>query len=201
MTSMWHERWANKRTGWDLGGPHPLTREIFELARAIDATVVTGHWLIPGCGRAHDGPLLLELGARCVTGKDLVETAIDEAKSLHQGVRNLHLTSGDIFDVGKLDEAGFDAVFDRAMMCALNGEDRVRYIDAVHKLLKPRGLFVSIAFAQTSEPESGPPFQVTESELRANFKKGWEIIHLEGSRGGACDQKILSEWIFIARRV
>lgn len=200
MTTMWHERWAEKRTGWDLSGPHPLTSRLIEHVLKLSPEIISGRWLIPGCGRAHDAIPLLEAGASHVTGRDLVPMAIDEAKATYPGVKNLSLECGNIFDVQRGEEGIFDGIFDRAMLCALNGDDRARYVDSVTKLSRKGGIFASIPFATTSLPEAGPPFQISEAELRALFEQRWEILHLEERRDGSCDQKILSEWLFIAKK-
>ena len=201
MTTRWHERWAEKKTGWDLRGPHPLTAHLIDLCKQIDPQVVRGRWLIPGCGRAHDAPLLLELGASHVTGRDLVPLAIEEAQSCYGHLKNLTFECGSIYDVKHPDETSFECVFDRAMMCALSGDERRLYLQSIYKLLQKGGLFASIPFAKTHEPEMGPPFQITEGELRDSFKDGWQILHLEERQDGSCDQKILREWLFIAKKL
>lgn len=199
--SMWHERWAMSKTTWDLNGPHPLTNELMKRASEIAPEMVKGRWLIPGCGRAHDGPRLLSLGATSVDGSDLVPLAIEEAKRLYGSVPNLTLRCGDITDVSQKDLGAFDCIFDRAMLCALKGELRESYVNACLKYLKKGGLFASLAFASTHEPEVGPPFQITAPEIRQLFGNKWRIEHLEERRDGACGQKILSEWVFLARKL
>jgi hypothetical protein len=66
--------------------------------------------------------------------------------------------------------------------------------------LKPGGIFASIPFAETGKPDSGPPFAMSEAELRAVFKPHFEILYLEPRVSAACDQKILKEYIFLAQK-
>lgn len=200
MNSMWHERWAENRTGWDLNGPHPLTHDLFAKVAAWSPNMVGGRWLIPGCGRGHDGPLLLKLGASKVVGKDLVPVAIAEATQLYAQVEHLSFTCGDINELSERDSGGFDCIFDRAMLCALEGENRKKYVASCLRYLRSGGIFASIAFATTSEPEVGPPFQITKSEVETLFSNGWRVELLEERKDGACGQKILSEWLLIARK-
>jgi SAM-dependent methyltransferase len=199
--SMWHERWAVKKTTWDLNGPHPLTKSLFQNCASLSPEKAKGRWLIPGCGRAHDGPYLLELGAKSVDGRDLVPQAIDEAGRLYGSVANLRLSSGDITQVSYDDVCAFDCIFDRAMLCALQGQARDNYVNACAQYLKPGGLFASLAFASTSQPEVGPPFQITRSEIEVLFGGNWRIECLEERFDGPCDQKILSEWLLIAQKL
>ena len=198
---MWHERWAEQKTGWDLNGPHPLTKILFERVQALHPQVAKGRWLIPGCGRAHDGPFLLESGASSVEGRDLVPLAIEEAQRLYGHIQNMKFRCGDINDLSHSEVGAFDGVFDRAMLCALEGENRVNYVRSCERYLKLGGVFASLAFASTFEPEIGPPFQITKQQIEALFGKGWRIESLEERRDGVCGQKILSEWVLIARKL
>jgi thiopurine S-methyltransferase len=95
----------------------------------------------------------------------------------------------------------FSGVFDRAMLCALVESMRRRYVEAVALTLKKGGIFASIAFAKTREPTVGPPFSISESELKHLFSQSFQIIHLEETVSDACDEKILSEWIFVAVKI
>jgi|LakMenEpi03Aug12_release.lakeMendotaPanAssembly.Ray.scaffolds.fasta_scaffold57121_1 thiopurine S-methyltransferase len=200
MTTTWHQRWQENKTAWDLSGPHPLTRELLDLSAKLSHGDLTGKWMIPGCGRAHDAKELFRAGIKEVVAKDLVPKAIEEARSLYGSIAGLSLISGDVTDVSKSEESTFGGVFDRAMLCALNGELRFYYVLAMTSLLKPGGIFASIPFAETGNPESGPPFAISESELRELFKPHFEILHLEPRVSPACDQKILKEWLFLAKK-
>jgi thiopurine S-methyltransferase len=200
MTTTWHQRWQENKTAWDLSGPHPLTRELLDLSAKLSHGDLTGKWMIPGCGRAHDAKELFRAGIKEVVAKDLVPKAIEEARSLYGSIAGLSLISGDVTDVSKSEESTFGGVFDRAMLCALNGELRSKYALAMTSLLKPGGIFASIPFAETGNPESGPPFAISESELRELFKPHFEILHLEPRVSPACDQKILKEWLFLAKK-
>ena len=196
----WEQRWHENKTSWDLQGAHPLTQVLMEYVSANFQAAMMGRWLIPGCGRAHDGVILLKHGAAEVVARDLVPKATEEARKLYGGMPNFKLECANIFDLAAHDVGAFAGVFDRAMLCALSGIERDQYVKSVEKYLQAGGLFVSIPFAKTSQPESGPPFQITENQLRQQFNKDWKILRLESVVSAACDQKILGEWIFIAQR-
>lgn len=200
MQTMWHERWQENKTAWDLHGPHPLTRELLELTANLAPGEPSGKWLIPGCGRAHDAKELFRAGVKDVVAKDLVPKAIEEARNVYGSTPGLSLVCGDVTDVSMAEEASFNGIFDRAMLCALSGELRTNYVLAMTRLLKPGGIFASIPFAETDNPESGPPFAITDSELRQRFNSQFEILHLEPRVSPACDQKILKEWVFLAQK-
>ena len=200
MQTMWHERWQENKTAWDLNGPHPVTRELLELTAKLAPGEPSGKWLIPGCGRAHDAQELFRAGVKEVVAKDLVPKAIEEARSVYGSTLGLRLVCGDVTDVSMAEEASFNGIFDRAMLCALSGELRTNYVLAMTRLLKPGGIFASIPFAETGNPESGPPFAITDSELRQRFNSRFEILHLEPRVSPACDQKILKEYLFLAKK-
>ena len=200
MTTMWHERWQENKTAWDLSGPHPLTWEILETATRLAPGSCVGKWLIPGCGRAHDAKELLRHGIKQVVAKDLVPKAIDEARDLYGSLSGLTLFCGDVTHVSMTEESSYDGVFDRAMLCALNGDLRSDYVKAMTLCLKPGGVFASIPFAETGNPASGPPFAISEADLRGIFTPHFEILYLEPRVSPACDQKILKEYIFLAQK-
>lgn len=200
MTTTWHERWRENKTAWDLNGPHPLTRELLDLTAKLAPGEPSGKWMIPGCGRAHDAKELFRAGIKDIVAKDLVPKAIEEARGLYASIPGLSLVSGDVTDVSKSEESTFGGVFDRAMLCALNGELRSKYALAMTSLLKPGGIFASIPFAETGNPEAGPPFAINEGELRELFKSHFDILYLEPRVSPACDQKILKEWLFLAKK-
>lgn len=200
MTGTWHERWQENKTAWDLSGPHPLTEELLELAERQAPGSCAGKWLIPGCGRSHDAKALIQRGIEQVVAKDIVPKAIDEARSLYGSLRGLTLVCGDVTEVSALEESSFDGVFDRAMLCALGDDLRINYVKAVTRCLRPGGVFTSIPFAETANPASGPPFPITDAELRGLFKSNFEILYLEPRVSPACDQKILKEYLFLAQK-
>ena len=196
----WKQRWVEKTTTWDLGGPHPLTSSLLSSAVSLSSKSISGKWLIPGCGRAHDAPALIHAGAIEVHGVDLSEIAVEEASRLYGRLPGVTFAAGDITKIPELATGRFSGVFDRAMMCALQGQERFAYLQAIHGCLMDGGIFVSIPFASVARPENGPPFQMSESEIRQAFSAGWQILLLRAARSSACDQKILGEWELIARK-
>lgn len=174
---------------------------ILDLAADSTGGKLHGDWLIPGCGRAHDAKSILARGAAGVVGKDLVPEAIFEASKLYGTIPGIFFESGDVCEIGEHDVGRFAGVFDRAMLCALGESMRRRYVEAMAAALKKGGVFTSIAFAKTSEPTVGPPFSIRDFELKNLFSQSFRIIHLEETESDACDQKILSEWIFVAVKI
>ena len=201
MLAMWQERWQTNKTGWDLKGPHPLLDQLLDITATDTVGKLRGDWLIPGCGRAHDAQMIAARGAAAVVAKDLVPEAIHEASKLYGTIPGLFFECGDVCDISGPDVGRFAGVFDRAMLCALGESMRRRYVEAMAAALKKGGVFASIAFAKTSEPTVGPPFSIGESELKQLFSQSFRVIYLEETVSKACDQKILSEWLFVAVKI
>lgn len=196
-TTNWQDHWDKGITGWDLGGPHPLLPTILqELEKQVPWTQLR-RWYVPGCGRAHDAAALAGKGAD-VLACDYVERAVAEARTQYQDQQGLRIEVADALVVDAREVGAFDAVFDRAMLCAMTGAARSTYIESCRRRLRENGYFVSIPFAQVMVPE-GPPFQMTEQELRRAFAGGWEIKLLTPRRDGAVGQRITEEFLFIAQ--
>jgi SAM-dependent methyltransferase len=198
-TTNWRDHWDKGVTGWDLGGPHPLFSVLLKELESRVSWNQLQHWYVPGCGRAHDAAALANKGAN-VLATDYVDLAVIEARKQYQNQSGLRLAVADALAVDSKEIAAFDAVFDRAMLCAMTGFARAKYIEACRVRLRKDGYFVSIPFAQVLVPE-GPPFQMTEQELREAFGEGWEIQLLTRRSDGAVGQRITEEILFIARKL
>ena len=166
----WQGRWQSGQTGWDQGSAHPLLATL--VARALDAGALAERGaeatriLEPGAGRAHNGAALAAMGYQ-VTSFDGVAAAIDGAKALYADRPNLTLAVADALLEKPEWHGAFDAVFDRAMLCALPPESRRAYAAAAFAHLKAGGYFLSILFSKVVHDDGrlGPPFQVTMTEL------------------------------------
>lgn len=199
-TKNWRDNWDSGRTMWDLGGPHPLLFELFSELEKHTQISKLHRWYVPGCGRAHDAAAIAKMGCD-VTAVDIVDLAVEEAKKHYHDVNGLEIKVGDALSVDTLEYGAYDGIFDRAMMCAVEGPARSRYVEACCKKLRTGGYFISIPFAIVASPEAGPPFQISEHELRTLFGEGWGIQCLASHIDGAVDAKILEEYLFIAKKL
>ncbi|RIR89275.1 class I SAM-dependent methyltransferase [Mycobacteroides abscessus] len=123
---------------WDIGGPQPVIRQLVALG------AVRGEVLDPGCGTGWHAIEYARAGCS-VTGVDLAPTAIARA-------RNNARTAGveaqfAIGDATALDyEARFDTVVDSKFFDNLDTGARVRYLQALHRAMKPRGRLFMYGF-------------------------------------------------------
>jgi len=132
--------------------------------------------LEPACGRAHNGAALATLGAQ-VTSFDVVPGAIHAAREIYGHLPRLALVEHDAFVVREDWSESFDAVFDRAALCALSRDLRPLYIESAWRHLKPQCLLMTIPFtAVYGDPDQGPPFPVPVSELVMLMGPRFELV-------------------------
>ena len=141
----WRERWQQGTTGWDLGAPHKLTIELVKLARARGRFTAPGRVYMPGAGRAHDAAVFVGAGSEVVAA-DFAPEAMAEARRLYQALPRLSFVIEDVLATAPETRATFDAVFDRAMLCALDPVLRPSYARAIAHRLRPGGVLLAIPF-------------------------------------------------------
>lgn len=186
----WHERWRQGQIGFHEGRPNAF------LARHLELIGAGERVLVPLCGKAHDLAFLAYNG-RAVLGVELSRVAVEAFFAEHEHSPTItrvgpferwtdepiDIVVGDFFDLGPelLDElGGVQALYDRAAIVALPEALRRRYVASLRALMPAgaRGLVVTFEYPQ--ELMSGPPFSVTEEELRALYA-GLEVTHLESA--------------------
>lgn len=195
----WRERWRENRLGWQQPAPHPmLVRHLSALKLEPGARV-----FVPLCGKTLDISWLLGNGFR-VTGAELVETAVQqlfaglgvEPEIERLGAFSRYWADGiDIFvgDVFALDRATLgpvDAVYDRAALVALPETIRPSYAAHLAEITS-RAPQLLITFDYDQSRMDGPPFSVSDEEVRALYAGAYEVALLEsaeveGGLKGAC---------------
>ncbi|WP_309390770.1 thiopurine S-methyltransferase [Chelatococcus sambhunathii] len=203
MTAMdetfWRDRWRENRLGWHQPQSHPmLVRRLAALGLEAGSRV-----FLPLCGKTLDVGWLLGQGFR-VAGAELVETAIEQlfaelgvepeiaqaGASLRYGADGIDIFVGDLFDLTAETLGPVDAVYDRAALVALPAETRRAY--AVHLAeITNRAPQLLITFDYDQDRMEGPPFSVTEEEVRALYAGDFEIdllesAEVEGGLKGLC---------------
>lgn len=186
----WHERWRQGQIGFHEGRPNAY------LARHVDRFATGSRVLVPLSGKAHDLAFLAYNG-RAVLGVELSRVAVEAffAEHEHAPTRSpigpferwsdepIDLLVGDFFDLTPEIVAtlgGVDALYDRAAIVALPEAMRRRYVAHLRSLMPrgSRGLVITFEYPQ--ELMSGPPFSVSERELR-DLYAGLEVTHLESA--------------------
>ena len=174
----WHARWRNSEIGFHQQEINLHLRQFWSRIDAPAACPV----FVPLCGKSHDMLWLREQG-HPVLGVEISPIAVEdfyrehglEAQRTQQGrftrweCEGLAILQGDFFDLRPADLAGVGAAYDRASLIALPPAMRQRYAGQFTRLLPAaiRTLLVTLEYPQ--EEMDGPPFSVSEEEVRGLF--------------------------------
>jgi SAM-dependent methyltransferase len=160
----WENRYQQGQTPWDKSAPAP------ELKFLLDAGLLRGRVLVPGCGRGHDARAIVAAGGGEVVGLDLAPSAVRDARLLGTAP-GLSFEEGDLFQPPREWLGSFDWIWEHTCFCAIDPEDRARYATSTHALLRPGGRLLATFFIDPGlDPgEAGPPFGVSKEELNRVF--------------------------------
>ncbi|HCT07174.1 MAG TPA: thiopurine S-methyltransferase [Pseudomonas sp.] len=196
----WQERWARNQIGFHLPEVNPYLQRHWPRLALAEGTKV----LVPLCGKSLDLMWLASHGHR-VMGVELSEQAV-EAFFTEQGLTprisqqgaftvyqadQVELWCGDFFALGAGDVADCAALYDRAALIALPPLMRARYCEHLSNVLAPgcQGVLITLDYDQTQK--AGPPFAVTDEEVKVLLGEHWALAELE-------EQNILAEsWKFV----
>lgn len=184
----WHTRWHEGRIGFHQDRPTPLMLKHWPSLDVPPGARV----FVPLCGKSLDMAWLASQGWN-VLGAELSSLAVrqffdehglaPEVASSPMG-RHFHagpieIVCGNAFALDDALLASCDAVFDRAALIALPAPLRARYAAELYRRLPHgcRGLMVTLEYPQ--HEKAGPPFSVTEDEVRMLFGADWSIDVLE----------------------
>jgi thiopurine S-methyltransferase len=172
----WRARWREGRIGFHEGKPNA------HLAQHVGRLGAGRRVLVPLCGKAEDLAFLAASG-HSVIGVELVEDAVraffaDRGATPAVSRRGaftayeagaITLLAGDVFATTRGLLGGVDALYDRAALIALPPELRDRYVRHLRALLPAGAPGLVITFEYDQAVMEGPPFSVTEAELRARY--------------------------------
>ena len=198
----WREKWQISKDSlprWDLKGQHPLLQDLVGEAVAQGKLAPGAKIYVPGCGRAHDAWTLSRLGYK-VLATDIAPEAIAHAQKLYPCDADFQVEIGDVFTAGTQFTEQFDAIFDRAMLGALDPGRREPFVESMFKLLKRGGLFVSIGFGQIAADRGGPPFAIDIFESERLFSGNFSLVMAEHRTDGSIDEIVLEEILNIWRK-
>jgi SAM-dependent methyltransferase len=169
------EMGAGERAPWSLGEPQP------ELAQLIDQGKFHGEVLDVGCGEAAVSLYLAERGYTTV-GLDLSPTAIDLARreAEKRGLSNASFEVADISSFTGYDER-FGTIVDSTLFHSIPVDARDGYQRSIVRAAEPGASYFVLVFDKADVPE-GPPYAVTEEELRSAVSGYWAIDEIRPAR-------------------
>jgi len=169
QAAFWDERFAANFTPWDQGAvPPALVRWLARAPFAAGARV-----LIPGCGSAYEAAFLDAAGFDVIS-IDIADAALARARAvLPADVAERVLRKADFFGFAA---APFDAIYERAFLCALPPRLWPAYAARCAELLQPESRLAGFFFIDPAprQPRRGPPFAMTRAELDALLAPAFE---------------------------
>lgn len=183
----WHAKWQAGEIGFHLRDANPMLVKHFAALNLSPESRI----FIPLCGKTKDIHWLLDQGFS-VVGVELSELAIQQlfaelgveplitetANFRCYSAENIQVYVGDFFSLSTELLGDIDAVYDRAALVALPGEMRTAYSKTLSGLVpdKPQLL---LTFVYDQSKMAGPPFSVSESEVKQHYGTSFSLTLLE----------------------
>jgi SAM-dependent methyltransferase len=190
--AFWQRLYDAGEDGWELGHVAP------PLVTFMETTPLpVGGVAVPGCGRGHDARFLAARG-HDVVGFDFAPAAVTAARSLaaREGVA-ARFEQRDVFSLGAEYAAAFDGVWEYTCFCAIEPRRRAEYLRVLERILKPGGWLLA-CFWPLGTRGGGPPFAVTEGEVRDLLAPAFRIEHAAPPRQSSPSRRG-QEWMVLAR--
>jgi hypothetical protein len=165
--AFWDVRFEADFIPWDQGAVPQCLADYIARQPAPKRT------LIPGCGSAYEARLFLDANWP-VTAIDFSPVAVAQARKI-LGPLGASVREVDFFGDTMAAER-FEAIYERAFLCALPTKLRIAWAAQVSRLLLPGGrLFGFFYFDQTAK---GPPFGIDPETLTSLLSKDFELIEV-----------------------
>ncbi|MGZ3787820.1 MAG: thiopurine S-methyltransferase [Bacteriovorax sp.] len=182
----WNDRWMNNQIGFHQMRPHKSLVEFYHHLAPYKKIFV------PLCGKSLDMIFLRDKGHE-VVGVEFSELAVlsffGENNLVFEKKQVPHFTlyestgikiyQGDFFHLESSDLSEVEAVYDRASMVAFNYEERVRYSKHLKGIALDLKVMLSPLLDYGKIEESGPPYSVTEAELRDLYGDEFDLVLLK----------------------
>ncbi len=182
----WLEKWQKNEIGFHGVDFNPNLVENFPLLNLPEGS----HVLVPLCGKSLDLLWLKNQGYK-VTGVELSSLAVEsffkecnleynisQSGNMYEYASNggdLTIIQGDFLQLNKSELAPIDAIYDRAAMIALPPDMRVNYCNKLKDIMAQNGQKLLITLEYEQKLVDGPPFSVSETEIRHNFGKDFIV--------------------------
>lgn len=166
----WEMDYQRGSDGWDLGGPNPVFRSLLDSGQ-----LSPGKMIVVCSGRGHDAREFAKHGFQ-VTAVDFSPSAVREMEKMTDSDVAVEILQHDLFTMPARFDGSFDYMLEYTCYCAIDPQRRTEFADLAARLLKPGGLYISLAFP-ISQHSGGPPFAVSVSEVLYLFQeRGFKLV-------------------------
>lgn len=182
----WYEQlYADAAPGavpWDHGEPTPYL--VDWLQERFPGTENRGRAVIVGCAYGDDAELTAQHGFM-TTAFDISPTAVRAARQRHPESA-VEYQPADLLDLPAEWLGAFDLVVECTTLQCLPPELHQRAAAGIASLCGPGGTVLVVARIPSADAPAGPPWLLTEAEVRQVATKGVELAHLSRvpMRGG-----------------
>jgi len=185
--SFWHERWQQNQIGFHQPEINPHLQQFWPgLGLPADSTV-----FVPLCGKSAD-MLWLRAQDYRVVGVELSPMAVDAFFSENRlqpdtwqedgftvsEADGIRLYCGDYFALRPQHLSGAAGAFDRAALMALPPAMRADYAQHLRRLLPRPSRILLVVFDYPQQEMAGPPFSVSEADVRALYGQEFAVERL-----------------------
>jgi len=186
----WSERWADGKTGWDIGYPSPALIEYARNNIPKDAKV-----LIPGAGNGYEVETLFKEGWKGIHALDISAHPLLQLKERCHEIPSDQLIQADFFEY----EGKFDYIIEQTFFCSFLPDMRKAYIQKMHDLLVSKGRLAGLLFDIPLDLK-GRPFGGTEKEYRELFQMKFEVVSMQPATN-SIPPRMGNELFFEARAI
>lgn len=191
--NFWHDKWARNEIGFHQTSVNEYLRQHWAaLGLKGDEPV-----FVPLCGKSLDMHWIHDKG-HPVVGVEINELAcrqfFEEAGLTPLIVRqgkftrfqsgDYRLLCGDFFDLTADDLDNVGAAYDRAALIAMPAEQRQAYARYLGQILPASASILLVTLEYPSGEMDGPPFSVTEEEVRRLFEERFQVELLHAQEPG-----------------
>jgi thiopurine S-methyltransferase len=169
VKAYWDTQYSENSTGWDVGFPSTPIKEYID--QLSDKSVKI---LIPGAGNAYEAEYLYQNGFKNVYVLDISSVALSRFRQRFPDFPDKQLLNQDYF----AHTDTYDLIIEQTFFCAINPEDRRKYVEKTHSLLKEKGKLAGLLFNHQFEKE-GPPFGGSIKEYEDLFLQYFDMKTFE----------------------
>jgi len=183
----WQERWQKNEIGFHQQEINAHLQDYWPRLGVAAGSQV----FVPLCGKSRDllwlrarGHTVLGVELSPIAVRDFFRENLLEPRTSHAGAferceaDGLSILCGDFFNLTAEDLKGVAGVYDRASLIALPPDMRPRYAAHLSAIL-PKGAAILLVTMEYRQAEmNGPPFSVSEDEMRQMYEKRYDVTRL-----------------------
>lgn len=177
QAEFWHHCWQNQRIGFHQREIHPLLPVVLSQLNWDQSRAI----FVPLCGKSMDLWWLAQHTK--VLGAELSELACQQfyqeqgqavSVSVHGDFQHfshpsVDIWQGDYFGLTAKQLGDVGLIYDRAALIALPEQMRIDYVQQIKRLCTGPVSLLLLSLEYPQAEMSGPPFSVTEQEVRSLF--------------------------------